>query len=92
MACGRACPTVSKDTGEVVMKTQLLTTTALAAAGVAVAASGTALAQKKAGKPVLTLGGYQEGIAGVATNNDRSVGDRVAGMSSKTARSTSRAW
>ena len=50
------------------MKKQLLTTTALVAAGVLVV-SGPALAQKS-GKPTLTLGGESTQIFGVGTNDD----------------------
>ena len=50
------------------MKKQLLTTTALVAAGVLVV-SGPALAQKS-GKPTLTLGGESTQIFGVGNNDD----------------------
>lgn len=49
------------------MKKQLMTTTAIVAAGV-LAASGTAFAQKKASKPKWQLGGWFEGIVGAADN------------------------
>ena len=58
------------------MKKQLMTTTALVAAGM-LAASGAALAQKKASKPKLVLGGYMEGILGVADNTDSITDGRV---------------
>ena len=55
------------------MKKQLMAATALVAAGM-LAVSGAALAQKKASKPVLKLGGYFEAILG-AINDDLDKGD-----------------
>ena len=51
------------------MKKQLMTTTALVVAGV-LATSGVALAQKKASKPSLRLGGWFEGGVGVVDDDD----------------------
>jgi outer membrane protein OmpU len=57
------------------MKKQLLTTTALIAAGI-LAGGGSAYAQANGpaqkGKPVLTIGGWVEGIVGTSTQNHRS--------------------
>jgi predicted porin len=61
------------------MKKQLLTTTALVAAGV-LAVAGAAQAQTKASKPSLSIGGWVEGIVGVASQDDdvaNGVGGRV---------------
>ncbi len=55
------------------MKKQLMTTTALVAAGV-IASSGAALG---AGKPILKLGGWFEGIVGIADQDEDVVGNRV---------------
>jgi predicted porin len=57
------------------MKRQLLTTTALVAAGV-IAVAGAANAQK-ASKPTLTIGGWVEGIFGGADQDEEVVGNRV---------------
>jgi predicted porin len=57
------------------MKTQLMTTTALVAAGL-IAASGIANAQK-ASKPSLSFTGWVEGIVGVADQETAVVGPRV---------------
>ena len=55
------------------MKKQLMTTTALVAAGV-IATSGAALG---ASKPKLSLGGWFEGIVGIADQEEAAVGNRV---------------
>lgn len=55
------------------MKKQLMTTTALVAAGV-IATSGAALG---ASKPKLSLGGWFEGIIGIADQKEDAVGNRV---------------
>ncbi|NKB20334.1 MAG: porin [Alphaproteobacteria bacterium] len=55
------------------MKKQLMTTTALVAAGV-IASSGVALG---ASKPKLSLGGWFEGIVGIADQDENAVGNRV---------------
>ena len=55
------------------MKKQLMTTTALVAAGV-IASSGAALG---ASKPKLSLGGWFEGIVGIADQEEAAVGNRV---------------
>jgi len=55
------------------MKKQLMTTTALVAAGV-IASSGAALG---ASKPKLSLGGWFEGIVGIADQDEAAVGNRV---------------
>jgi outer membrane protein OmpU len=55
------------------MKKQLMTTTALVAAGV-IATSGAALG---ASKPKLSLGGWFEGIIGIADQEENDVGNRV---------------
>jgi len=65
------------------MKRELLATTALIAAGM-IASGGSAYAQANGpaqkGKPVLTIGGWVEGIVGTATQNHRTntgIGTRV---------------
>ena len=59
------------------MKKQLLTTTALVAAGV-LAAGGAAHAQKKAKKPSITVNGYMEQEVGFSIDQDENVvGDKV---------------
>ena len=59
------------------MKKQLLTTTALVAAGV-LAAGGAAHAQKKAKKPFITVNGYMEQVVGFSIDQDENVvGDKV---------------
>ncbi len=60
------------------MKKQLLTTTALVAAGV-LAAGGAAHAQKKAKKPFITVNGYMEQVVGFSIDQDENVvGDKAA--------------
>jgi predicted porin len=60
------------------MKKQLLTSTALGAAGV-LAAGGAAHAQKKAKKPFITVNGYYEQVVGFNIDQDENVvGDKAA--------------